>query len=101
MKLGEGDLLLVTGATGLVGSHVVERARREGVKTRALVRAGSDSAWLAAHGAELVTGDMSDAASLRAAAAGATVIVHCAAKVGDWGPVEEYRAVNVAALENL
>jgi nucleoside-diphosphate-sugar epimerase len=27
--------------------------------------------------------------------------VHCAAKVGDWGPVEDYRAVNVRGLENL
>src|SRR5205085_5190831 len=27
--------------------------------------------------------------------------VHCAAKVGDWGPVEEYRAVNVEGLRHL
>src|SRR5207253_4747470 len=32
---------------------------------------------------------------------GADVVVHCAAKVGDWGPVEEYRAINVEALRGL
>jgi nucleoside-diphosphate-sugar epimerase len=32
---------------------------------------------------------------------GAKVVVHCAAKVGDWGPVEEYREVNVGALRGL
>src|SRR5262249_3583099 len=28
-------------------------------------------------------------------------VLHCAGKVGDWGPVEEYRAVNVEALRGL
>ena len=34
MELGTGDCLLVTGATGLVGSHVAERANRLGISTR-------------------------------------------------------------------
>ncbi|HUG93005.1 MAG TPA: NAD-dependent epimerase/dehydratase family protein [Planctomycetaceae bacterium] len=95
------DLLLVTGATGLVGSHVAEEARRRGVRTRALVRSGADAELLRSWGVELAPGDMTDAASLNAAASGATVIVHCAAKVGDWGPVEAYREINVRGLEKL
>ena len=101
MNLTENDLLLVTGASGLVGSHVVERARRRGIRTRVLARASSKTQLLDGWGAETIIGDMSDPASLKAAAVGATVIVHCAAKVGDWGPVEDYRAVNVRALEDL
>ena len=31
----------------------------------------------------------------------ATIVVHCAAKVGDWGPVEDYRQINVRGLESL
>jgi nucleoside-diphosphate-sugar epimerase len=44
---------------------------------------------------------MTDAASLAAAIRGASVVVHCAAKVGDWGPVEGYRRVNVEGTRAL
>ncbi|GAB4137783.1 MAG: NAD-dependent epimerase/dehydratase family protein [Planctomycetaceae bacterium] len=101
MTFDENDLLLVTGATGLVGSHVAETARQRNIRTRALVRATSDKSLLQQWGVETVDGDMSDAESLKRAVENATVIVHCAAKVGDWGPVESYRAVNVEGVENL
>lgn len=101
MNLTENDLLLVTGATGLVGSHVVERARQQGLRTRVLVRRSSDTRLLDQWGVEQIAGDMADPDSLRAAVAGVTVVIHCAAKVGDWGPVEEYRAANVHGLEKL
>lgn len=101
MRIGRDDLLLVTGATGLVGSHVVERAAQLGIRTRVLVRPTSDSDQLQQWGAELFVGDLSDRKSLRDAAGGTTAIVHCAARVGDWGPVAGYRAVNVGGLENL
>lgn len=93
--------MLVTGASGLIGSHVAERARQLGVRTRALVRAGSDSRLLSQWGVELAQGEMTDPSSLAAAVEGVTLVVHCAAKVGDWGPIDEYRAVNVRGLEHL
>ena len=93
--------MLVTGATGLVGSHVVERALREGWRVRAVVRSPQSAQWLSDLGVELVRGDLSDPASLAPTVAGMQVIVHCAAKVGDWGPVEEYRKINVEGLEAL
>ena len=95
------DLLLVTGATGLVGSHIVEQARKENIAVRVLVRESSDTKRLDEWGVEKIHGDMSDAESLKKAVDGATHIVHCAAKVGDWGPVEDYRAVNVQGVEHL
>ena len=95
------DLILVTGATGLVGSHVAQRARELEFSTRALVRESSDIDLLKQWGVETVTGDMTDRASLKTAVDGVTLIVHCAAKVGDWGPVDDYRAVNVAGLIEL
>ena len=101
MKLTNDDLILVTGGTGLVGSHVVEQARQKGFRVRALVRSPDSAKQLSEWGAELATGDLSDAESLRQAVQGATVIVHCAAKVGDWGPTDSYRAVNVGGLEQL
>lgn len=101
MDITEQDLLLVTGATGLVGSHVVEEARQRGLKTRVIVRSSSDTAFLKELGIEIVTGDLSDPDSLKTAMDGVTLLVHCAAKVGDWGPVSEYRSVNVGGVKNL
>ncbi|MFP6766836.1 MAG: NAD-dependent epimerase/dehydratase family protein [Planctomycetaceae bacterium] len=101
MELGAEDRVLVTGATGLVGSHVAERAVREGLATRVIVRQPTAAGWLDDLGAEVVSGDMADGESLRRAVADVSVIVHCAAKVGDWGPVEDYREVNVRGVEKL
>jgi nucleoside-diphosphate-sugar epimerase len=92
---------LITGATGLVGSHVAERAREIGLRTRALVRGASDTRLLDRLGVEKVDGELVDPESLHKATAGVTLIVHCAAKVGDWGPVDEYRSVNVRGVEHL
>ena len=92
----------MTGATGLVGSHVVERAVKSGIRTRVLVRQESDTKLIEQWGPiEKSYGEMTDAESLQKAVDGVTHVIHCAAKVGDWGPVDEYRAVNVRALENL
>lgn len=96
------NTLLVTGATGLVGSHVAERAVTEGYSVRALVRKDSpERAFLDHLGVESVVGDLTDAASLKAAVKGARWVVHCAAMVGDWGKVGDYRRVNIDALQVL
>lgn len=101
MSLTAQDLILVTGATGLVGSHLVETLRRRGLRVRALVRDPAAATVVAAGGADLAVGDLSRPESLVAAVNGVTIIVHCAAKVGDWGPIEDYRQINVRGLEQL
>ena len=101
MTLNDSDLILVTGATGLVGSHVAEQMRKKGHKVRAVVRQPSQCTDLAGWGVELVEGDMTIRDSLHRAAIGVSVVVHCAAKVGDWGPTAEYRTVNVDGLRHL
>ena len=101
MEFTTDDVLLVTGATGLVGSHVLQYALQRGIRTRAFVRQAGGTQTHDRGDAVQVVGDMTDRESLRQAVNGATVIVHCAAKVGDWGPVEEYREVNVRGLETL
>lgn len=72
---------LVTGATGLLGSHVVERLLADGWTVRALVRDPSAAAWLNQLGASLQRGDVMDEASFKDAAAGAELIVHGAAAI--------------------
>lgn len=96
-----GETMLVTGANGAVGARVVRRALEAGYHVRAMVRPDSSGdAWKAA-GAEVVEADMAAPESLPAAVTGADVIVHTAAQIGDWGPPEKYRAVNVVGLEFL
>lgn len=92
---------LVTGATGLLGSHIVEQLRRRDRPVRALVRAGSDTSWLAGQGVELATGDITDAASLREACRGVEVVYHSAARVGDWGPWEDFVRVTIEGTRNV
>src|SRR5438093_328105 len=92
---------LVTGATGFVGSHVAERLIGEGHRVRTIARPSSDTRWVDRWGVEKVVGDLTDPAAVGRAVDGVQVIVHCAAMVGDWGAVEDYRRVNVAALRAL
>jgi nucleoside-diphosphate-sugar epimerase len=92
---------LITGATGFIGGHVVEACRERDHSVNALIRPSSDADALANLGVTLYRGELTDAALVRSAVTEADVVVHCAAKVGDWGPVEEYRQVNVEALRVL
>ena len=85
--------VLVTGGSGLVGSHTIETLRQSGVRVRALVRPGSERV-VRSLGAEVVMGDVADAAAWRRAADGVTGIVHAAATVGP-GAAERAYAVNV------
>ena len=87
--------VMVTGATGFLGGHVAEQLAQAGHHVRALVRTSSDVASLRSWGVELVEGDLGNKRSVQAACDGVDAVIHCAAKVGDWGPVEEYRKVNV------
>src|SRR5262249_36959723 len=86
---------LITGATGFVGGHLAEACAARGLAVRTLARPDSDIALLERLGATVVRGDLRDDGSVREALGEAEVVCHCAAKVGDWGPVEDYRAVNV------
>lgn len=92
---------LITGATGFLGGHIAEECVRRGHPVSAIVRPGSDVALLEKLGVTLHQGHFGDPEVARKAVADADVVVHCAAKVGDQGPVEDYRAVNVEALRVL
>lgn len=92
---------VVTGATGLLGSHIVERLAERGERVRALVRATSETGLLKELGVEIVVGDLHDAESLRRAVSGADVVFHCAAKVGDWGRWSEFQSSVIDATTHL
>jgi nucleoside-diphosphate-sugar epimerase len=93
--------VLVTGASGFIGSRLARRLSAEGYSVRCLVREGSDVSALGGLAVETVRGTLDDAASLRQAASGCGEIVHCAAMVSDWGTVEEIRAANVRGTRHV
>jgi len=93
--------VLITGATGLVGRWFARRAAEAGYQVQAMVRAGSDRAALDGIPVQFVEGDLGLPETLPAAVAGADIVVHAAAHVGDWGPPEVYREINVMALEHM
>jgi nucleoside-diphosphate-sugar epimerase len=92
---------LVTGATGLLGSHIVEQLRKRNMPTRVLVRRGSDRSWLQTQGVEFAEGDITDRQSIERACRGVEVIYHSAAKVGDWGPWDEFQRVTIDGTRNM
>ena len=92
---------LVTGATGLLGSHIVEQLRLRDRPVRALVRRGADVEWLKSQKVEFVEGDLSDAESLKKACAGVKIVYHAAARVGDWGPWEDFVRITIDGTRNL
>jgi nucleoside-diphosphate-sugar epimerase len=91
----------ITGATGFVGGHLAEACVARNCPVTTIARARSDTSLLERLGAAIHRGDLTDGELVSRVVAEADVVVHCAAKVGDWGPVEEYRAVNVEGVRTL
>jgi len=86
--------VLVTGGSGLVGSHVIEALRARGEAVRALVRP-TGRAVIERLGAEAIPGDVRDPAVWRAAVRGIRGLVHAAALLQQRVSWQEYEAVNV------
>jgi dihydroflavonol-4-reductase len=79
-----GDVVLVTGATGFVGSAVARKLAGRGFRVRALVRQNSPRANLEGLDVEPVVGDMLDRASMARALDGARFLFHVAADYRIW-----------------
>lgn len=94
--------VLVTGAAGFLGGHLVDMLVERGDEVRAMVRPEEDSGHLRTlEGVEIVQGDMTDRASLQRALSGVQRVYNVAAKTGPWGLEDVYRAVNVQGLADL
>ncbi|HEY4820796.1 MAG TPA: hopanoid-associated sugar epimerase [Xanthobacteraceae bacterium] len=79
-----GDKVLVTGASGFVGSAVAAKLVERGFSVRALVRATSPRTHLAGLDLEYVQGDLRDAETIRPAMAGVRYLFHVAADYRLW-----------------
>ena len=95
------DRILLTGATGLVGSAIAREVAARGIALRVYARPTSDTSRLPG-AVEVVRGELSDAAALRQAMRGVEGVVH-AAGVPTIGThtYAELAVVNVAAVEHV
>jgi nucleoside-diphosphate-sugar epimerase len=88
-------MILVTGATGFIGSHLVESLLQRGEKVRALVRRRSALA-----AADVVYGDVVSGAGLEAALTDVEIVIHLAGATKALHP-GDYYTVNVKGAETL
>jgi uncharacterized protein YbjT (DUF2867 family) len=93
-------MILVTGATGFVGSHLVKRLRQDGMKVRAVVRSPAKADELTALGVEVVPGNIADMVSLEAAAKGCITIIHLVGIIQE-GRGYTFRSVHVDGTRNV
>ncbi len=98
--------VLVTGASGFLGSHTVRALRRDGHEVRVLARTPAKAEQLFAtmgiEGCEIVAGDITDRSSVEAAVAGCDAVVHAAAVVAiEPTSQAEMEATNLAGAQNV
>lgn len=92
---------LVTGGTGFLGKHIVERLVREGYRIRCVVRNQQKAEFLKSLGAELVVGDLTDPTICIHSVEGVDAVIHAAALIGGWGSSEEYERHNIITTRNI
>jgi nucleoside-diphosphate-sugar epimerase len=97
--------ILVTGATGFVGGHLVKRLLKEGANVRVLVRKSSDKGIVKAlsnSGTKVIYGDVTDRNSVFEAADGVEYIFHIAALFREAKHVDSvYFDINVEGTRNV
>lgn len=90
---------LVTGGGGYLGTALVQKLVEAGHEVRVLGR--SEYPHLQPLGVEGVRGDVRKQADVQAAVRGVQAVFHVAARVGYWGPYEQYRSTNVDGTQNV
>jgi 2-alkyl-3-oxoalkanoate reductase len=94
--------VLVTGATGFLGGHLVNACIEKHDNVRALVRRSSSVDFIKNHpDVDIAYGDVTDQASLTAACRDIEVVYHCAARSLQWGSWEQFYNANELGTYNV
>jgi nucleoside-diphosphate-sugar epimerase len=93
--------VLITGATGLLGGHLIRALQQRDEQIRALVLPLENADKLKAQGVEVVRGDVTDASTLAPAVKDIEIIFHLAGMMGVNRQLADYRLVNVTGSENI
>jgi dihydroflavonol-4-reductase len=100
LNLSHHTRVLVTGANGFIGSHLVESLLARSCSVRCLVRKTSDLTWLADKNVAFVYGELNDPASLERAVDGVDWIFHLAGKTKAFSRDDFFKA-NASGTENI
>ncbi|MCL4479441.1 MAG: NAD-dependent epimerase/dehydratase family protein [Deltaproteobacteria bacterium] len=94
--------VLITGATGFIGSNLLTANISKGNHVRAFVLPDDpDEQKLRDRGVEIFHGDIREYDAVRKAASGMDIIFHCAAVVTDWAPWKLFREITIGGAENV
>jgi dihydroflavonol-4-reductase len=92
---------LVTGASGFIGGAVARVLVARGIHVRALLRPGTEPNVPEPSAIEAMSGDLRDAAAVRAAAEGCTAIFHVGGLYSFFAPAAELHAINAGGTRNV
>ena len=93
--------VLITGATGFIGGHLLDHLISLGFSVRCLVRDASKANRLQGKGVEIVVGDISDIESLNGLCRDIDYVFHAAALVDDWGSWDDFEKNTVLGTRNM
>lgn len=93
--------VLVTGANGFIGSHLVEKFLKEGHEVYGLVRTTSDLSLIKGMDVSLRRGDITSYTEMEEALYGIDILVHNAGLASDWGTLESFRNINLEGTKNV
>lgn len=91
----------ISGAAGLLGSHIADQLSVAGHRVRGLVRPTSDTSFLRQLGVEIIEGDLTDPTTATNLVSGAEIVYHCAAKTRNWGSWSDYVEGTVTTTRNI
>ena len=97
-------MILVAGATGVLGSEICQRLRQKGMQVRALVRKSANQEKLTQLkdlGCELVYGNLKDADSLKAACEGVKTVISTATSISSRQEGDDVKSVDQDGQINL
>ncbi len=93
--------ILVTGGNGFVGRHLVSALQDRADSVRVLALPTENTHWLQQRGVAVYRGDVRQPETLGEPMNGVDGVLHLAAMMDVWRPIEDYRAVNVTGTENV
>lgn len=93
--------VLITGANGFIGSHLVEGFLKEGHQVCGLVRTTSDLSLIKNMDVDLRYGDITNPGSVEESLNDVNIVVHNAGLASDWGSLESFRKINLEGTKNV